>query len=34
MTDALAGKAANPKAILSGSSPEADHTEGMSYLQI
>ena len=33
MTDALAGKAANPKAILTGSSPLADHSEGMSYLQ-
>ena len=33
MTDALAGKAANPKSILTGSSPEADNTEGMSYLQ-
>jgi multiple sugar transport system permease protein len=32
MTDALAGKAANPKDILTGSSPAADHTEGMSYL--
>ena len=33
MTDALAGKAADPKAILTGSSPTADDTEGMSYLQ-
>ena len=33
MTDALAGKAVDPKAVLSGSSPVADDTEGMSYLQ-
>jgi len=33
MTDALAGKAVDPKAVLSGSSPAADDTEGMSYLQ-
>ena len=32
MTDALAGKAVDPKAVLSGSSPLADDTEGMSYL--
>ena len=33
MTDALAGKAVDPKAVLSGSAPLADDTEGMSYLQ-
>src|SRR4051812_22866808 len=33
MTDALAGKAATPKAVLTGSAPLADDTEGMSYLQ-
>ena len=33
MTDALAGKAVDPKAVLTGSSPLADDTEGMSYLQ-
>jgi multiple sugar transport system permease protein len=33
MTDALAGKAVDAKAVLSGSSPTADDTEGMSYLQ-
>ena len=33
MTDALAGKAVDPKAVLSGSAPLADETEGMSYLQ-
>ena len=33
MTDALAGKAVDPKAVLSGSAPAADETEGMSYLQ-
>src|SRR6185312_1676854 len=33
MTDALAGKAADPKAVLGGSSPISDATEGMSYLQ-
>src|SRR6516225_8637909 len=32
MTD-LAAKLAEPKAVLSGSSPLADHSEGMSYLQ-
>jgi multiple sugar transport system permease protein len=32
MTDALAGKAVNPKAVLTGSAPLADETEGMSYL--
>src|SRR6187397_3655996 len=33
MTDVLAGKVANPKAVLTGSVPLADETEGMSYLQ-
>ena len=33
MTDALAGKVASPKAVLTGSAPLADDTEGMSYLQ-
>ena len=33
MTDALAGKAVDPKAVLAGSSPIADTSEGMSYLQ-
>ncbi len=33
MTDALAGKAATPKAVLTGSAPLADESEGMSYLQ-
>src|SRR3954452_9956708 len=32
MTDALAGKAADPRTILTGSSPIADDTGGMSYL--
>ncbi|MBV9557448.1 MAG: carbohydrate ABC transporter permease, partial [Pseudolabrys sp.] len=32
MTDALAGKAADPKAILHGTAPVNDDTEGMSYL--
>jgi len=32
MTDALAGKAATPKAVLHGSAPLSDNTEGMSYL--
>ena len=32
MTDALAGKAVDPKAVLTGSAPLADATEGMSYL--
>ena len=32
MTDALAGKVVNPKAVLTGSAPLADETEGMSYL--
>src|SRR5215468_12260747 len=33
MTDALVPKVASPKAMLSGTSPTADHTEGMSYLE-
>src|SRR5581483_6616439 len=33
MTDALAGKVVDPNAVLTGSSPLADTTEGMSYLQ-
>src|SRR5262244_3442357 len=33
MTDALVPKVASPKAVLSGTSPTADHTEGMSYLE-
>src|SRR5436853_2969382 len=33
MTDALAPKVADPKAVLHGSSPLADHSEGMSYLE-
>src|SRR6516225_9702052 len=33
MTDALAPKLASPKAVLSGSSPSADRSEGMSYLE-
>ena len=33
MTDALAGKAATPRAVLTGSAPIADESEGMSYLQ-
>ena len=32
MTDALAGKVVDPKAVLTGSAPLADETEGMSYL--
>ena len=32
MTDALAGKAVDPKAVLTGSAPIADSSEGMSYL--
>src|SRR5690349_21537241 len=32
MTDALAGKAADPKSVLKASAPVADDTEGMSYL--
>src|SRR6186713_52903 len=33
MTNALIPKVANPKAVLNASSPLADHSEGMSYLQ-
>ena len=33
MTDALIPKVADPKTVLHGSSPLADHSEGMSYLQ-
>src|SRR5438552_8102973 len=33
MTDALAGKAVDPKAVLTGTSPLADTSEGMSYLE-
>src|SRR4030081_3468805 len=33
MTDALVPKVASPKAVLTGSSAAADHTEGMSYLE-
>src|SRR5438477_7718479 len=33
MTDALANKVASPHAVLTGSSPLADDSEGMSYLQ-
>jgi len=33
MTDALVPKVADPKTVLVGSSPAADHTEGMSYLE-
>jgi multiple sugar transport system permease protein len=33
MTDVLAGKAIDPKAVLTASSPTVDHTEGMSYLE-
>src|SRR5499427_10709199 len=33
MTDALAGKATDPRAILNASSAVADDSEGMSYLQ-
>ena len=33
MTDALVPKVADPKTVLHGSSPMADHSEGMSYLQ-
>ena len=32
MTDALAGKVATPRDVLTGSAPLADETEGMSYL--
>jgi multiple sugar transport system permease protein len=33
MTDTLATKAIDPARVLSGSSPSADHSEGMSYLE-
>src|SRR5207237_552838 len=33
MTDALVPKLAEPKAVLHGVSPLADHSEGMSYLE-
>src|SRR5216684_718074 len=33
MTDVLASKAIQPKAVLTGSSAAADHTEGMGYLE-
>ena len=33
MTDALVPKLAQPKAVLTGSSPTADRSEGMSYLE-
>jgi multiple sugar transport system permease protein len=33
MTDALAGRSVDAKRVLVGSSPAADHTEGMSYLE-
>ena len=33
MTDALAPKVSDPKTVLHGSSPLADHSEGMSYLR-
>src|SRR5438105_225576 len=33
MTDALIPKVADPKSVLTGSSPLADHSEGMSYLE-
>jgi multiple sugar transport system permease protein len=33
MTDALVPKVASPKAVLTGSSAAADHSEGMSYLE-
>src|SRR5256714_2792722 len=33
MTDALVPKVADPKSVLTGSSPLADHSEGMSYLE-
>ena len=32
MTDALAGKAVDPRRVLTGASPIADASEGMSYL--
>ncbi len=33
MTDVLASKVAQPSKVLHGSTPTADHSEGMSYLQ-
>src|SRR5436309_12799133 len=33
MTDALVPKVADPKTVLTGSSPLADHSEGMAYLE-
>src|SRR5689334_9285518 len=33
MADTLVPKVADPKSVLVGSSPTADHTEGMSYLE-
>src|SRR5205823_12549083 len=33
MTDTLIPKVADPKTVLRGSSPLADHSEGMSYLE-
>src|SRR5437016_5329674 len=33
MTDTLIPKVADPKAVLRGNSPLADHSEGMSYLE-
>src|SRR5436305_12594440 len=33
MTDAFASKVAEPKSLLAGTSPLADHSEGMSYLE-
>ena len=33
MTDALVPKVADPKTVLVGSSPTADHSEGMAYLE-
>src|SRR4030081_2337755 len=33
MTDALVPKVASPKAVLTGTAPTADHSEGMSYLE-
>src|SRR6266403_1638779 len=33
MTEALVPKVADPKSVLFASSPTADHTEGMSYLE-
>src|SRR5215510_12751267 len=33
MTEALVPKVADPRTVLAGSSPTADHSEGMSYLE-